>query len=64
MDTVKIEVTETKNPLRVQRFRWRIRHQNGQIIATSGEFFHSRRHAHVMARKLVIGAYALVEGGQ
>lgn len=53
--TATIEVYRTRAVRRSQRWAWRMRATNGQIVATSGEGYTDRGHAVSMALRIARG---------
>lgn len=52
-----IEITRNLLARRSQRFRWRLVHANGRIVATSGEGYANRGECEAQAVKVVGGDY-------
>ncbi len=57
----RLEIYRSRSLRLSQRWRWRLRAVNGQVIAESGEGYASREHADHMGRKVIAGAYANAE---
>lgn len=57
-DAATVIVYASRSLRRNQRWRWRLVHLNGNVLATSGEGYANKAEAEAQAAKVVSGFYA------
>ena len=56
-DTATLEVYRSRSLLRGQRWRWRLVHDNGRVLACSSEGYANEGEARRVGTKVISGTY-------